>query len=50
VEVRIDDVADEYDFEASALRVVSAAATSRRRGRQALPMVTSAPTVGSYGR
>ena len=50
LEVRIDDVADEYDFTATPLRVVSAPPASRRRSTRSLPMVTSLPTVGSYGR
>lgn len=58
VEVRVDEVVDDYDFDATALRVVDAspAAARARRGR-ALPMAAPAParapgptTVGSFGR
>jgi ribosomal protein S12 methylthiotransferase len=49
VEARIDDVVDDYDFEATALRVVDAPPTvERRRVSRSLPM--AAPTVGSFGR
>jgi ribosomal protein S12 methylthiotransferase len=49
VEARVDEVVDDYDFEATPLRVVSAWATPRARRTRALPMVGAA-TVGSYGR
>jgi ribosomal protein S12 methylthiotransferase len=49
VEARIDDVVDDYDFEATALRVVDApAVVERRRVSRSLPM--AATTVGSFGR
>ncbi len=52
VEVEIDEVVDDYDFQATALRLVDRApeAGAKRRGR-ALPMIAApAATVGSYGR
>ncbi|HEX5581622.1 MAG TPA: 30S ribosomal protein S12 methylthiotransferase RimO, partial [Gemmatimonadaceae bacterium] len=52
IEARIDDVVDDYDFEATALRVVegSAPVSSTRRTR-ALPLAAAgAGSVGSYGR
>jgi ribosomal protein S12 methylthiotransferase len=50
VEVRIDEVVDDYDFVATAQRVVSTTPASTRRRARALPLVTSSQTVGSYGR
>jgi ribosomal protein S12 methylthiotransferase len=49
VEARVDEVVDDYDFEATPLRVVSAWSARRPRRSRALPMV-GATTVGSYGR
>jgi ribosomal protein S12 methylthiotransferase len=51
VEVRMDEVVDDYDFAATAVRVVDRPQTARRRGRS-LPMATAgaASTVGSFGR
>jgi ribosomal protein S12 methylthiotransferase len=48
LEVRIDGVENDYDFEATALRVVSAPLTMQRRAGRALPML--ATTIGSFGR
>jgi ribosomal protein S12 methylthiotransferase len=48
LEVRIDGVENDYDFEARALRVVSAPVTMARRAGRALPML--ATTIGSFGR
>jgi len=48
LEVRIDGVENDYDFEATALRVVSAPVTMERRASRALPML--ATTIGSFGR
>ncbi|HWE42843.1 MAG TPA: 30S ribosomal protein S12 methylthiotransferase RimO [Gemmatimonadaceae bacterium] len=48
LEVRIEGVENDYDFEATALRVVSAPATTERRAGRALPML--ATTIGSFGR
>ena len=48
LEVRIDAVENDYDFEATALRVVSAPAAAMRRTGRALPML--ATTIGSFGR
>jgi ribosomal protein S12 methylthiotransferase len=49
VQARIDDVVDDYDFEATALGPVDAPAVmERRRAPRALPMAVS--TIGSYGR
>jgi len=55
VEVRVDEVVDDYDFEATALRVVDAApAPPRARRGRALPLAAAAgpaaSTVGSFGR
>jgi ribosomal protein S12 methylthiotransferase len=53
VEARVDEVVDDYDFEATALRVVDAApAPPRGRRGRALPVAGSgAPSsVGSFGR
>jgi ribosomal protein S12 methylthiotransferase len=55
VEVRVDEVVDDYDFEATALRVVDAApAPARARRGRALPLAAAAgpaaSTVGSFGR
>jgi ribosomal protein S12 methylthiotransferase len=50
VEVRIDDVQDEYDFVATALRVVDEPSAVRRPTSRALPMLAGAATIGSYGR
>jgi ribosomal protein S12 methylthiotransferase len=47
VDVRIDEVVDDYDFAASLQRVVSAPGSRQRRTR-ALPVM--ATTVGSFGR
>ncbi|AHG90464.1 Ribosomal protein S12 methylthiotransferase rimO [Gemmatirosa kalamazoonensis] len=49
VEARIDEVADDYDFVATPLRVVSAWSARRPGRRRALPTI-ALPTVGSYGR
>ena len=48
LDVRIDSVENDYDFEATALRVVSAPTTMERRAGRALPML--ATTIGSFGR
>ena len=48
LEVRIDAVENDYDFEATELRVVSAPAMTGRRTGRALPML--ATTIGSFGR
>ena len=48
LDVRIDGVENDYDFEATALRVVSAPTTMERRAGRALPML--ATTIGSFGR
>jgi ribosomal protein S12 methylthiotransferase len=48
LEVRIDGVENDYDFEATALRVVSAAVTNARRAGRSLPMLST--TLGSFGR
>jgi ribosomal protein S12 methylthiotransferase len=63
VEVRVDEVVDDYDFEATSVRVIDAGAAParRRRGRalpmalpMALPVAAAAPaavsSVGSFGR
>jgi len=47
IDVAVERVADDYDFEASLIRVVSAPARSQPRAR-ALPVVGA--TLGSYGR
>jgi ribosomal protein S12 methylthiotransferase len=47
IDVAIERVVDDYDFDASLVRVVSAPASRPTRAR-ALPVMTS--TVGSYGR
>ena len=47
IDVAVERVADDYDFEASLIRVVSAPARQQARNR-ALPVV--AATLGSYGR
>ncbi len=49
VEVEIDEVVDDYDFAATARRVLDAPAPAARRSR-ALPMVAVGSTVGSFGR
>ena len=49
VEVEIDEVVDDYDFAATARRVIDAPAPAARRSR-ALPMVAGGSTVGSFGR
>ena len=48
LEVRIDGVENDYDFEATALRTLSAPSTMERRSGRALPML--ATTIGSFGR
>ena len=48
LEVRIDAVENDYDFEATELRVVSAPAVTRQRTGRTLPML--ATTIGSFGR
>jgi ribosomal protein S12 methylthiotransferase len=48
LDVRIDAVENDYDFEATALGVVSAPVTMERRAGRALPML--ATTIGSFGR
>jgi ribosomal protein S12 methylthiotransferase len=48
LEVRIDGVENDYDFEATALRVVSAPVTNARRAGRSLPMLST--TLGSFGR
>jgi ribosomal protein S12 methylthiotransferase len=49
VDVRIDEVVDDYDFAATALRVADTpAVVLPRRSTRALPMM--ATTIGSYGR
>jgi ribosomal protein S12 methylthiotransferase len=57
VEVRVDEVVDDYDFRASVRRLVSQAPspTERRRARRELPMavtgqVAGPTSVGSFGR
>jgi hypothetical protein len=55
----VDEVVDDYDFEATSVRVIDAGAAParRRRGRalpMALPVAAAAPaavsSVGSFGR
>ena len=48
LDVRIDGVENDYDFEATALRAVSAPLTMERRAGRSLPML--ATTIGSFGR
>ena len=48
LDVRIDSVENDYDFEATALRLISAPTTMERRVGRALPML--ATTIGSFGR
>ena len=49
IEVRLDDVVDDYDFAASLVRVVSAPTTGRApAARRALPVVGH--SIGSFGR
>jgi ribosomal protein S12 methylthiotransferase len=48
LDVRIDGVENDYDFDATELRVVSAPAVTERRSGRALPML--ATTIGSFGR
>ena len=48
LEVRIDAVENDYDFEATALAVVSSPVTMERRAGRALPML--ATSIGSFGR
>ena len=51
IEARIDDVVDDYDFEATLIRVVTPAAapaTARARSTRVLPLVGA--SIGSYGR
>jgi len=51
VEVRVDDVVDDYDFVATVQRVVSTPpASDVRRPRPMLPMATAMSTAGSFGR
>ena len=51
IEARIDDVVDDYDFEATALRVVESAPSAPRRRTRALPLAAAgAGSAGSYGR
>jgi ribosomal protein S12 methylthiotransferase len=49
VEVEIDEVVDDYDFAATARRVLDAPVRTPRRTR-ALPMVAAGSTAGSFGR
>jgi ribosomal protein S12 methylthiotransferase len=49
VEVEIDEVVDDYDFAATARRVLDAPVRAPRRTR-ALPMVAAGSTAGSFGR
>ncbi|MDF1503098.1 30S ribosomal protein S12 methylthiotransferase RimO [Roseisolibacter sp. H3M3-2] len=49
VEVEIDEVVDDYDFAATARRVLDAAPAAPRRIR-ALPMLAGGSTAGSFGR
>jgi ribosomal protein S12 methylthiotransferase len=48
LDVRIDAVENDYDFEATALGVVSAPMNVARRRGRALPMLST--TIGSFGR
>lgn len=48
LEVRIDGVENDYDFDATAVRVLSSPTTMERRAGRALPML--ATTIGSFGR
>jgi ribosomal protein S12 methylthiotransferase len=48
LDVRIDSVENDYDFEATALRVVSAPVTIELRPSRSLPLF--ATTIGSFGR
>ncbi|HEY0970616.1 MAG TPA: 30S ribosomal protein S12 methylthiotransferase RimO [Gemmatimonadales bacterium] len=51
VEARIDDLVDDYDFEATALRVVESSAPATGRRARVLPLAaTGAGSIGSYGR
>ncbi len=53
VEARVDEVVDDYDFRATALRTIREGPRvgSTRHQRRVLPMASAAPvTVGSYGR
>jgi ribosomal protein S12 methylthiotransferase len=51
VEVEVDEVVDDYDFAATARRVVDRAPSGGRRRGRALPTIAvPAATVGSYGR
>jgi ribosomal protein S12 methylthiotransferase len=48
LDVRVDEVVDDYDFEATVERVVDAPATLAPATRRVLPML--ATTIGSFGR
>jgi len=48
IEVRLEDVVDDYDFAASFVRVVSAPPAARAPARRALPVVGA--SIGSFGR
>ncbi|HET7459163.1 MAG TPA: 30S ribosomal protein S12 methylthiotransferase RimO [Gemmatimonadaceae bacterium] len=52
VDVRVDEVVDDYDFEATLLRVTNAPApvAAAPRRTRALPMMAAATSVGSFGR
>ena len=50
VDVSIDDVADDYDFVASLVRIVSMPSRAERRSRALPVMAGSVGSVGSYGR
>jgi hypothetical protein len=50
LDVRIDDVVDDYDFVATELAVIDAPAVVLRRGARALPMLGAPNTIGSFGR
>ena len=48
VDVAIERVADDYDFDASLVRVISSPASARAARTRALPVVGA--SLGSYGR
>ena len=50
LDVRIDDVVDDYDFAATQLAVVDAPAVVLPRSTRTLPMFGGANTIGSFGR
>ena len=51
IDVRLDDVVDDYDFAASLVRVVSAPpATRAATARRALPVMGGGTSIGSFGR